>query len=226
MSPLPPLYFLLGELPVEARLHLDTLNTFRCIWANPQTKVHDIVKYLLMMADSSSLTWTAHIKILFQMYQLPDPLALLNTQPWSKQKWKILTNTAVTVYHEKALRQTAANNSKLSFFNVQTTGLAGRTHPVLTGILTTHDVERSRVHIKMLAGDYPCYAHIGSDRNKDLHCRLCQLLSPHYAAPEENMVHLLTRCRATRCTRTKLLPDILNTISIYFPANIVGPTIS
>ena len=31
MSPLPPLYFLLGEFPVEARIHLDTPNTFWCI---------------------------------------------------------------------------------------------------------------------------------------------------------------------------------------------------
>ena len=57
-SPVAPLYFLLGELPLEAALHLDILTLFWCIWANPQTKIFDIVKYLLMMAGTSSVTWS------------------------------------------------------------------------------------------------------------------------------------------------------------------------
>ena len=104
VSPIAPLYFLLGELPMEAFLHLDLLNLFWCIWSNPQTKAYAITRYLLMMADSASLTWTAHLRILFQIYALPDPLTLLSTQPWSKQKWKVLCKTAVTAWHEQYWR--------------------------------------------------------------------------------------------------------------------------
>ena len=50
-----------GELPIKALCHLDILTLFWCIWANPQTKMHKIVKYLLMIIDSSFLTWTAHL---------------------------------------------------------------------------------------------------------------------------------------------------------------------
>ena len=80
-SPIVPLYFLLGELPVEASLHLDVLSLFRNIWINPQTKAFEVLKYLLMMTDSSSLTWAAHVRILFKLYKLPDPLVLLDCQP-------------------------------------------------------------------------------------------------------------------------------------------------
>ena len=45
-SPTPALYFLLGELPIEAKLHLDVMSLFYNIWANPQTTIHDIVKYI------------------------------------------------------------------------------------------------------------------------------------------------------------------------------------
>ena len=38
-SPVAPLYFLLGELPMEASLHLDVLALFWNIWRNPQTNV-------------------------------------------------------------------------------------------------------------------------------------------------------------------------------------------
>ena len=101
-SPLPAMYFLLGELPIEAALHRDIFSILWNIWANPQTKIHDIVKYLLFfMADSSSLTWTAHLRLLFQMYNLPDPLGLLNSQLMPKQSYKTLINTAIIAFHEK-----------------------------------------------------------------------------------------------------------------------------
>ena len=73
----------------------------------------------------------------------------------------------------------------------------------------------------MLSGDYPCYAYLGSDRNQDAQCQcsLCQSVSPHHPAPTEDMVHLLTRCRATTATRTRILPELLNTISMHCPNN-------
>ena len=86
-------------------------------------------------------------------------------------------------------------------------------------ILTTQEVLRSRVHIKMLSGDYLCYSYLGSDRNLATHCRLCQSAFPHHPAPTEDMTHLLTRCMCTADTRTRILPDLLNVISMYYPTN-------
>ena len=83
-SPIPSLYFLLGELPLENKLHLETLSLFYTIWANPSTKIHQIMKYILMMSKSSSTTLSNHIRILCSMYSLPDPLTLLNQSPCSK----------------------------------------------------------------------------------------------------------------------------------------------
>ena len=57
-SPVVPLYFMLGELPIEATFHLDLLSLFWNIWNNPQTKIYEVLKYLLKMADNKSLTWS------------------------------------------------------------------------------------------------------------------------------------------------------------------------
>ena len=218
-SPLPPLYFLLGELPIEAVLHIDVLTLFWNIWANPNTKAFEILKYLLMMSNSSSLTWAAHVRILFQLYQLPDPLVLLNNQLWPKNRYKLHIKTSVCAFHESVWRSKAANNSKLTYLNTQATGLSGRPHPVLTGILTTQDVVFSRVHVKMLAGDYLCNYYLDKDRGLGGQCRLCPVWSPDSPPPDETMVHLLTRCRGTANTRAAILSELLNTISRDFPHN-------
>ena len=214
-SPIPPLYFLLGELPLEATLHLDTFSLFWNIWNNPQTKVFEVIKYLLMISDSNSLTWAAHIRILFSLYKLPDPLVLLNSAPWSKQKWKSLTKIAVLSHHEALWRQKAACNFKLQYLNVQATGLTSRIHPIISQLRTTQDVALVRPHIKILAGDYLCYAFLAHDRGISPHCRLCHALAPHLAPPSEDYEHLLTRCRATADTRASRIPGLLNTIAQY-----------
>ena len=51
VSPISPLYCLLGELPIEATLYMDIFTLIWNIWTNPQTKIHKIPTYLLMMSS-------------------------------------------------------------------------------------------------------------------------------------------------------------------------------
>ena len=46
-SPIPALHFLLGELPVEAVLHIRTLGLFHNMWSNPTSTVSGMVKYIM-----------------------------------------------------------------------------------------------------------------------------------------------------------------------------------
>ena len=170
------------------------------------------------MSDSNSLTWSAHARLLFQLYNLPDPLILLDSSPWPKERWKQHTKAAVISHHENALRKKALVNFKLQYLNVQVSGLSGRLHPVLAWVLTTQDAAIVRPHLKMLAGDYLCYAYLAHDRGLDPHCRMCQPISTH-TAPVEDMVHLLTRCRATADTRCRVMPELLNTVAKFHPTN-------
>ena len=66
----------------------------------------------------------------------------------------------------------------------------------------------------------PCQYYIGRDKNYDTSCQLCKhLVSPHLLTPSEDMVHILATCRATSDTRERILPDLLNAISIHMPTN-------
>ena len=214
-SPIPALYFLLGELPIEAALHLDVLGLFHNIWANPTTTVYEVLRYILKMSDRQSVTWAAHVRTLCAMYGLPDPLALLEKEDaWPKSVWKNWCQTKVRAFHEKFWRTKALSNSKMSYLNIQLSGLTGRHHPALNGILTTRDVERLRPHIKMLAGDYLTYSRIVLDRKGegDPSCRICSNSESPQTAPAltDTIEHILTECKGTAEVRERLFPELLN----------------
>ena len=67
----------MGELPIEAILHIDLLSLFYNILSNPETRLFQIEKYIMMMSDESFIKGSSHVRILFKQYSLPDPLHLL-----------------------------------------------------------------------------------------------------------------------------------------------------
>ena len=174
-SPKAALYFLLGELPVEGKIHIATLMLFHTIWANSETTVHKQVKYILMMCSQHSTTWSNHINLLCLKYGLPCPLHLMeSTTVWPRQDWKSFVTTKVTAYHEMEQRKNSVTNSRLKNLNVSLLGLSGHPHPALLNIRTTQDARKLRLHVKLLAGDYltgevlaSCQPHLSPA------CKLC-----------------------------------------------------
>ena len=138
----------------------------------------------------------------------------------SKEEWKTLITTRVTVYHEKQLREKAAKNSSLKFLNVQLLGLSGRPHPSLLGITETRQVQKLRSHLQLLTGDFPSFELIGYRQNSDQQCRLC-------LNPLESIQHILTECSATSDPRNRIFPELLNLVSAIDPNNqLLQPNIS
>ena len=60
------------------------------------------------------------MRLVCQMYNLPDPLALLQQPVMKKSQWKTLIKAKITAYHEADLRQKALKSDSLRYFNVQT----------------------------------------------------------------------------------------------------------
>ena len=212
-SPIPALHFLLGELPIEGRLHLDFLSLFYNIWENPHTTVNRVVKYLTKMADNNSCTWSAHLRTLCQRYRLPNPLQLLsNGVTLDKTMWKTLTKTNVTVFYERKLRAEALTNSKMKYLNVNVQGLSGIPHIALQNVTSTQDVQKLRYHLKFLSGDFLTAERLARDNNSSSQCKLCQ-------AAVETTAHALTECRATSEVHRDLIPTLLNTVQDIEPNN-------
>ena len=170
----PAIHFMIGKLPVEGKIHRDVFALFYSVWTNENTKIYQIVRYLLSTASENSHTWCAFLRDLAKKYEMRSPLECLATDPPSKSEYKEYVLTKITAHYERELRQDASTNSCMKFLHVDMTGLRGKHHPAIANIKTTVEVAKMRPHIKMLCGNLLTYgmkfeqSGIGSPR-----CRLC-----------------------------------------------------
>ena len=90
----------------------------------------------------------------------------------------------------------------MKYLNTSLTGLRGRLHPALSNIVTTQEVKKSRIHIKMLVGDYYTYTNdVKSFRSGGSpQCRACS--DP---TSREDLVHILTQCISYREIRERII---------------------
>ena len=91
------------------------------------------------------------------------------------------------------------------YFNVSLSGLRGRHHPALAGIITTQEVQKSRIHIKMIVSDYFEYEVKADQSGGSPHCRCCP-----YTTPADSLKHILTSCSAYSDIRTRIIKEYEN----------------
>ena len=200
-APTPAVHFLTGELPIEGKIRLDIFSLFFGVWRNPDTKIHQIVKYILQNSCENSRTWIIHVKHLCRKYCLEDPHSCLVKDAPPKSTFKETVAAKVSAYYEKLLRQAATENSLMKYLNVSTTGLRGRRHPALSNLITSRDVQISRPHIKFLAGNYLTFKMKADQSGGSARCRICP------SECDETYTHIISSCKATDYVRDKLFPE-------------------
>lgn len=218
------IHFLLGELPMEGKIHRDIFSLFLSVWSNPNSKIYEIVKYLMNNSPKNSNTWSMHVKFLSQKYGLGDPSDCLKIDPPSKSQYKENVTTKICAFYEGSLRAMAKNNSRMKYLNVSLCGLRGRHHPALSNIITTVEVQKSRIHLKMLAGDYLTYAVKSNQSGGSAHCRCCPSLPPSPSPQPEDLAHILHSCIAYSDIRKRILNEyraLCNQTKSFIPFDII-----
>ena len=211
-APIPSLYFLTGELPIEAKMHRDIFSLFFIIWNNPETKMFKILQYLMEKSPLNSHTWARHIRNLAIQYDIEDPLSAIQRAPPTRAEYKEYILTKITVYHERRHREAAETNSKMKYLNIKVKGLNGRPHPAIQGVSNTTDVKKLRAHIKMLCCDLYTYEVKAKYQGGSPHCRFCEDDKiqgvPEERRPVENIQHIITECSAYSHIRTRIIHQL------------------
>ena len=103
----------------------------------------------------------------------------------------------------------------MNYLHVSLTGLRGRHHPALANIITTTQVQKSRIHLKMLTGDYLTYEIRAEQSGGSPHCRCClpSSSSSPSSSPAENLEHILSKCSAYSDVRNRMYIQYKNLCS-------------
>ena len=177
------------------------MELFYNVWINPQTKIFEIVKFLLQSSSANSRTWSIHVRNLCNKYGLEDPLEYLTRTLPSKTTWKRLVDAKIMAYHEKYLRSKSESNSRMQYLNTNLLGLNGRPHPATQNMQTSWEVKMSRAHLKFLSGNYLTYALKSEQSGGSARCRICT------SNDDETIFHVIIACTALDESRNRILEE-------------------
>ena len=93
----------------------------------------------------------------------------------------------------------------MKYLNVSLLSLRGRQHPALLNIVTPHEVQKSRIHLKMLSGDFLTYEIKALHSGGSPHCRICIKKMSIFII--ESTEHIITSCEAFDEIRTRIFPQ-------------------
>ena len=163
------------------------------VWSNPNTKIYDIVNYLLKMSTDNSRTWSIFLRQISTKYGLNDPLICLKKDPPEKSTYKEHILTKITAFYENELRLNSLSNSKTSPCNYK---------PAYNFWCPQEPTSPENVVSTYLTYEKRADQSGGSPR-----CQCCStdLLEQ---SPHENLENILTECVAYSEVRERILPEL------------------
>ena len=210
-TPRAVVFFLAGCLPGEAMLHSRQLGLFSMVCHLPKDPLHTHGKYILTSAPAAAHSWFQQIAELCSLYQLPDPLQLLNS-PLPKVQFKREVKKKITQYWETLLRTEAAPLRSLKYFKPDLYSLTKAHYMWTTAASNPHECSKSSILSKMASGRYrtEMLCRHWSD-NRAGYCR-----APTCHRVPGTLEHLLVACPAISLVREGLYCMMLEK-SVMFP---------
>ena len=186
-------YLLMGCLPAEAMLDINTLNFFGRIITDPSSILYQVCCRQLATKSLSSNSWFIAVTKLAYKYGLPSPHILI-LAPMKVSSWKKLVKKKVTAFWMDKMENAAAEKSTLLRISQE--------RPTWQHVELNHQaVARGRLQARLLTDTITLQKHRAKFYSEDPSCKLCH-------QEEEDVAHVLARCPALNHTRHTLLQPI------------------
>ena len=137
------------------------------------------------------------------MYNMEDPLTLLDRVPPPKGEYKEYILTKIAAFHERELRLQASKIKSLKYFNLSLLSLRGKPHVSICDVFTSKEVSNMRPHLKFLCGDYLTYQKRARHSGGSPNCRVCESGEP------DSYKHIIMSCEALQTPRDIMLSQII-----------------
>ena len=178
-TPAPAVYFLAGQLPASAHLHLRQLGLLAMVARlGPTSILHRLATYTYTSLSSFPCTpsspslWFLQIRQTCAQYSLPDPQVVLASPP-TKGAWRAATHRQVEAYWGARLRAEAATLPSLSYLRTSHLTLSS-SHPIWSSCYgSQHEVVKATLQARMVSGRYrTCWLRRHWSGDASGHCRV------------------------------------------------------
>ena len=192
-TPKAVVYLLAGSLPLEGIIHSRQLSLFSMVCRLKTDLLHQHGRYVLTVLNSSCKSWFFQIQNICLQYNLPHPLALLQSD-MTKEKFKSLVKRQVRKYWTDRFSQDTFDGKlkSLKYFHVSSCQI-GKPH-YLWVFSKTHPFESAKAVViaRMMSGRYRTdmlerhWSH-----NKNGYC-----LAPTCVNVQGDLTHMFVTCPA------------------------------
>ena len=212
----PLLYLLLGVPPIEAQIHIRTLNILHTMISRTDSVEFKLVERQLAMKEHTSNSWVWQSQNLLNIYKLRSAFKLLNhTIP--KEKWKRMVKASVLKWWEDCLKNQASCMKTTHMVNLERCCLS-RIRPVWDiGGADSLTTLKANTKAKLLVQRYPLYYSRTAGTNYGKPCPLCKY-------HEESIEHFILDCHVLEEARSPLLrkiQELLVSMNIQPPDDMV-----
>ena len=201
-TPEPVVYFLGGNLPLPALLHVRQLSLLGMIGRlGPNHILHRLGCSVLANAKPSSRSWFLQVRSLTLQYSLPDPLSILSSPP-TKSSFNRIVKSKITDFWEVKLRHEASKLDSLVHFKSQFYSLS-KPHPIWSSAGSNpYEVEKACCQAKMLSGRFrTCWL---SRHWSGVSSGKCPLPKCSLNPTPGTLPHILTQCEDLQPARQRI----------------------
>jgi hypothetical protein len=196
----PAVYLLMGCIPITGLLHIKVLTFFINILLQPNSILATIMKRQIAVKNLNSHSWTSHVRLLLNKYDLPSAHSLVQYTP-RKAYWSRLVKTAVQETWLKQLKSQASRKSTLQLLNLEVCSF-GMVHPVWNHSADPLQGHMASTKAKLMVQRYPLTTSHCAGKHRSETCPLCREKS-------ETLQHFLLECPALVTTRQPFLQKFL-----------------
>ena len=192
-----------GSLPASALVHLRMLTLLGMIGRLGPSNILNRIGRHSLLAAANLQSWFIQVRRISCMYQLPDPLLILQLPP-PKARWKSQCRGRVLDYWERKYRGEATLLPSLLHFKPHFFSLA-KTHATFSTAGSPYEVGRATVVARMLSGRYITDHRTRHwDRtNPAGNCRLCPHFNVGSVPKTGDIVHQLLYCAGLAAARAR-----------------------
>ena len=167
------IFFLAGQLPITATIHLRQFGLLGMIARLSASSILHNIGTSTLLSSKKEKSWFQQIRDLSCQYGMPDPLAVLQS-PADKEYWKRFCKSKVVSWWEEKLRQDVPMLPSLVYFKPAFMSLT-TVHPLWSLAESPFEVQKAASVASMLSGRYVTdyRSRHWSKKNPNGLCQLC-----------------------------------------------------